>query len=182
MRQWKQVVGFEGCYEVSNDGLVRSLDRHVECGNGKKRFFTGKELKPGVHYSGHKAVALTRNGKRIFTGIHRLVLSAFIREPNFGEVCRHKDGDCTNNNVENLEWGTCLENAADSIAHGVQPRGDKCGASKLTENEVRLILLYRKQKTKIKQIANMFNVTGVTIKNIIYGKTWKHVTLGVMYG
>ena len=103
---WKPVVGFEGYYEVSNRGRVRSLDRTVVMKDGKKRFTRGKMLKPVVyngkrHYHG---VVLSKEGYHKRHSIHRLVAQAFIpNQDNLPEI-NHKDEDKTNNCVENLEW------------------------------------------------------------------------------
>lgn len=99
MIEWRPVKGYEGLYEVSNLGQVRS-------------FYSGeaKILKPYVDKDGYLCVHLHKNGKGYAKKVHRLVASAFI--PNIGDKpqVNHIDGDKTNNTVDNLEWVTSKEN------------------------------------------------------------------------
>lgn len=123
--EWRPVLGFEGRYEVSNVGDVRSLTRRA------------KVLKPLLR-KGYYAVAL-RHGNEPSTSIaiHRLVAIAFVG-PAVGQV-RHMDGNCLNNRDTNLSWGTALENAADRERHGKTQRGEKHYKAKRTEEDVRRI-------------------------------------------
>ena len=99
---WRPVVGYEGLYEVSSYGRVRSLDRYVK---GKSyRLHKGKVLSPGKNSRGYLSIVLSYNGKHKIITVHRLVAQAFLPNPdNFLEI-NHKDEDKTNNNVTNLEW------------------------------------------------------------------------------
>ena len=100
IEEWRPVVGYEGLYEVSNIGRVRSLDRYVK-GKGKSYFLhKGRVLSPGMKPEGYLVVRLQR---RTFY-IHRLVTEAFIPNPDNLPEVNHKDEDKTNNRVENLEW------------------------------------------------------------------------------
>lgn len=110
MEEWRSIKGFEGYYEVSNLGRVRSLDRYVTCNNGVNvynRFKKGVILKTGVKGGGYLFVGLHKDGcKTIEPSVHRLVAEAFIPNPeNLPEV-NHKDENKTNNSVDNLEWCT----------------------------------------------------------------------------
>lgn len=107
---WKQISSFEGHYEVSNEGSVRSLDRYVNCKSGVK-LKKGVMLKPGKHKDGYLYVTLYLDGKSFYKTIHRLVAQAFIENDdlNKSEV-NHKDGVKHNNNFINLEWVTPSEN------------------------------------------------------------------------
>lgn len=99
--QWKPVKGYEGLYEVSNTGKVRSLknSRH----NVRKEPLLKKQL---LGSWGYPVVALCKDGKSIGTLVHRLVAEAFIPNPNGYDIINHKDEVKTNNLVENLEWCT----------------------------------------------------------------------------
>ena len=103
---WKDIEGFEGRYQVSNCGRVRSLDQ--ECWNGHAFFLKrGRMLKQKLGTSGYMRVSLGKNNDRY---VHRLVAGAFLlNEGNLPQV-NHKDEDKLNNNVENLEWCTSLYN------------------------------------------------------------------------
>lgn len=106
---WKPVVGWEGLYEVSNTGRVRSLDRQGvnEKGHGKRN---GKVLAPNYTKFGYIRVGLSINGKKTSYMVHRLVAEAFIPNPENLPFINHKDEIRNNNNAENLEWCTRLYN------------------------------------------------------------------------
>lgn len=123
---WKDVIGFEGLYQVSDDGRVRSLPRLKMCGfNGKQSVQKGRILKPGHTNDGYAFVNLVNaNGKYKPYYIHRLVALAFIPNPNNYPVVNHKDENPSNNTVWNLEWctyeynsnyGTAKERAAKAV-------------------------------------------------------------------
>ena len=103
MEEWRDVVGYEGLYEISNFGRVKSL-------NYRK---TGEEglLSPQPTSRDYLQVGLSKNGKRKIYSIHRLVAIAFIPNPNDYPEVNHKDEDKSNNCVDNLEWCTSKYNA-----------------------------------------------------------------------
>lgn len=114
---WVPVRGYEGAYEVSSHGRVRSLDRIVE-NNGGKASIKGMPLKANPDVVGYPSVALWRDGKSKTVRVHRLVASAFVAgEHDDLEVC-HGDGDRTNNHFENLRWDTRAANMQDMLEHG----------------------------------------------------------------
>lgn len=105
---WKDIEGYEGLYQVSNLGYVRSLDKEIEVINHNKKYckkIKGKELKCSFH-DGYTTVGLVKNGKVKTTYIHRLVAKAFISNPNNYNIINHIDEDKSNNNCKNLEWCT----------------------------------------------------------------------------
>ncbi len=104
---WKSVEGYEGYYEVSNTGKVRSLDRTVELQGKRKgqvRVYSGKELKP-LNSQGHLMVHLQKGGSRESIGLGRLVANHFLEgfKDSDRTYVKYKDGDCTNCSIENLE-------------------------------------------------------------------------------
>ena len=102
LETWRPVVGYEGLYEVSDFGEVRSLDRWR--GNGKGYFQETRVKKPVKQANGYLYVGLYKDGKPKMYRVHRLVAQAFIENPyNLPEV-NHIDEDKTNNVVSNLEW------------------------------------------------------------------------------
>lgn len=119
--QWKPVVGYEGHYEVSDLGRIRSLDRPGVDG----RRLRGVYLTPYVMPSGHLRVALCKNRRHKTEKLHRLVLIAFVGQPPPGMEVLHRDGNPANNSLANLRWGTKSENARDQIRHGVHPMARK---------------------------------------------------------
>lgn len=111
--EWKPIEGYEGIYEISNMGHIRSHDRYlpkVVRGTPCISFYKGCVLSPGDNGHGYLFVYLRLNGniKRFY--IHRLVASHFLPKIEGKDFINHKDGDKTNNNVENLEWCTIAEN------------------------------------------------------------------------
>lgn len=115
---WKDVKGYEGYYEVSNLGRVRSVGHPI---NGGKQKTTGKIRKLVVNNSGYMAVNLKRNFVEQRKLVHRLVAEAFIPNPNgFGYV-DHIDRNRLNNEVSNLQWVTQGDNLRASYARGRKP-------------------------------------------------------------
>jgi len=118
MITWLPVVGYEGFYEVSDQGDVRSLDRLVRVGADSRRLSPGKILKGTAVKGGYLTVQLCKKGSVSRRYIHQLVLEAFIGPRPTGLDSCHNDGDCTNNGVTNLRWDTRSENALDRVKHG----------------------------------------------------------------
>ena len=105
MSEWKPVKDYEGIYEVSNDGQVRSLDR-TDCAG---RSLKGKILTGMNHSLGYHTVKLARDGSYKVAYVHRLVAQAFLGDSDL--QVDHINGDKRDNRVENLEWVTHSENA-----------------------------------------------------------------------
>lgn len=119
--KWKPVVGWEGLYEVSDQGRVRSLDREVETSNRHGpcvQKLKGRELKPWAVRTGHLQVNLSRKGQVSAHYVHRLVLEAFRGTCPPGHEACHYDDDPSNNRLENLRWGTSSENSLDMVRNG----------------------------------------------------------------
>lgn len=114
---WKDVIGYEGSYQVSNYGKVRSLTRKVSCMGGQ-RTIKGKLLKPTVSSNLYLTVDLRQHQKHKTQFIHRLVAQAFIPNPKKYNVINHKDNNPQNNIVTNLEWCTQSYNVKYSYTNG----------------------------------------------------------------
>lgn len=112
MEIWKDVVGYENIYEVSDIGRIRTKENKVTytTKHGERKW-KQRILKQKTSKDGNKRVILWKDGKEETWLVHRLVAFAFLEQPNNGEnIVNHIDGDKTNNIVENLEWCTSKEN------------------------------------------------------------------------
>lgn len=105
---WKDIQGYEGYYQVSNKGHVKSIDRYVKFKRGKgTHFIPGKMLKPSLNIKrGYLRVSLTKHNHSKFFRIHRLVAEAFVPNPKCLSQVNHKDENRLNNSADNLEWCT----------------------------------------------------------------------------
>ena len=104
MEQWKDIEGYEGLYQVSSEGRVRSLPRTIVYSDGQIHYYDGCVLKQTDDKDGYKLVHLCSGGIRRNGKVHRLVAQAFIPNPNSLPEVNHKNEDKTLNTVENLEW------------------------------------------------------------------------------
>ncbi|MBZ4580992.1 NUMOD4 motif-containing HNH endonuclease [Mycobacterium avium] len=122
---WKPIPGYEGLYEVSDEGEVRSLERVVEHGYSGTKTIPARVMRQKIDKGGYRRVGLRRDGKQRWLGVHRLVLAAFVGEcPEGQEVC-HGNGNRADNRLENLRYGTRSENMLDQIAHGTHNQARK---------------------------------------------------------
>ena len=110
MENWKDIKGYEGFYQVSDLGRVKSLERDVYCQNGIVRHIEEKILVPNLNNKGYQYVGLSKNGKRKGMLVHRLVALAFIPNLENKSQINHKNEIKNDNVVENLEWCTASYN------------------------------------------------------------------------
>ena len=103
---WKDIEGYEGIYQVSNLGRVRSLDRICIMKNGRKRLHKGRIMAFFVGHDGYLIVKLCAKSSKVSYRVHRLVANAFIHNPDNLPLVNHKDENKTNNVASNLEWCT----------------------------------------------------------------------------
>lgn len=116
--EWRQVTGFEGLYEVSSGGRIRSVPRKMVRSNGMPHTIPGKVLKQIVSKRGYYTVALHRTGRQHTKTVHRVFAEAFIPNPYNHPVVRHLNDNPLDNRIENLAWGTQRENTLDAIRNG----------------------------------------------------------------
>ena len=122
---WKPISGYEGIYEVSSLGRVRSLDRVVVDYRGIEKSVGGKILKPGVTNKGYYIVSLNSVDKRHTLTVHRLVANAFVPNLDNKPQVNHINGIKTDNRICNLEWLTNEENMKHAINNGLANKGGR---------------------------------------------------------
>ena len=125
---WKDVPGYEGIYQVSSYGRIKSLKRVIMRKDGKPYTQVEKILKPGTNHKGYLGCSFRKNFVAKPVIVHRLVALAFIDNPNNLPQVNHKDGNKKNNRVENLEWITNYDNMQHSIITGIR------NVKKITDN------------------------------------------------
>lgn len=126
--EWRDIPGWEGYYQVSDQGRVRSVDRVVHGVDGREINRKGKITKLQARDERHLKARLSRAGRQKRFYVHRLVAEAFHGAIPQGFVVRHLNGDPTDNRAENLAIGTQSENSFDSVKHGTHrsSRKSKC--------------------------------------------------------
>ena len=158
MENWLNVVDFEGIYEVSNFGNIRSSKN--------------KQLKKiTIDSNGRPYLGLWKNNKQKIVRPHKLVLEAFVGKALQGMECCHNDGNQKNNRLENLRWDTPKNNHADKLKHGTSNTGERCNWAKLTKAQV---IAIRADIRTQKEIATEYGVQQSQISRIKNGVRWIH--------
>ena len=107
---WKDILGYEGIYQVSNLGNVKGVDRYVKYSNDSVKFIKERILKTHTNNVGYSIVSLNYDGRRKTKIVHRLVLEAFAPIDSNTMTVNHIDGIKLNNRLSNLEWCTLSDN------------------------------------------------------------------------
>lgn len=171
---WKDVVGYEGHYQVSNGGIVKSLDMII-CPENKRSYKrAGRVLRPSKDRRGRMRVTLSVASIKKQFFVASLVLTAFVgARPRGFQACHFPDNNNSNNTLDNLRWDSPKNNQRDRLFNGTDCRGEKCATAKLKNNEVLKIKnLLTKNKYTIREIAEMFNVSKITIYAIKRNQNW----------
>jgi hypothetical protein len=163
--QWKDVPGYEGQYQVSDAGNVRSLDRKLEQMSRWGTLYTKKSagimLRPGRMPGGHMSVALGRGNSQC---VHKLVLLAFVGPPPAGHECLHGNGVPSDNRLANLRWGTRSENIRDKTLHDQ-------GKLKVADIHAIKDALETPRHGQQRELAKAYGVSEGTISAIKIGRT-----------
>lgn len=167
--EWRDVVGYEGIYSVSNLGRLR---RDSSYGSSQ----IGKIQKPARINKGYLRYRLSDGPNHTtWTVAHRIVMAAFVRPEPLTIQVNHKDGDKTNNRLSNLEYCTASENMQHAQHVLGLFRGEKASAAKLTEGQVKEIWHLKGQMSGPK-VAKHYGIYHNTVYGIWRRITWKHIT------
>ena len=166
---WKDVIGYEGLYQVSNFGNVKSLGNE----------FSRKErlLKLSPQSKGYLTVVLQKNATRKMILVHRLVSEHFIDNPEYKLQVNHLNGDKTDNVIENLEWVSHRENLDHAIKNNLTLKGEENRNSKLKDVDVIKIHSMLQNGITTKELSETYNVSYSTIDGIRTNRYWKHLNL-----
>lgn len=176
MMEWRDVIGFEGEYQVSENGQVRSLDRvhtYVDSMSRKvTRTYKGKIISKREHKFGYWLVTLSSNGESSTHTVHKLVAEAWLGKRPDELMIRHLDGNPKNNHYSNLAYGNQLENMADAVKHGTVEVGESRYNAKLTAAIVKEIREKREAGVSQKRLADEYGLSEVYIHHLVTGKKW----------
>lgn len=166
-KRWSPVLGWEGYYEVSEMGDVRSIERRGKTQFGE-RGYGGVVLTPLK--TRYPSVNLTAPGRRSQRTIHVLVLESFVGpRPDGMDACHH-DGNRGNYALSNLRWDTRRANHADKIRHGTLPLGERVHNSRLNRELVRWI-----RSVPLAEALQSLPFSQGCIEKAKYGLTWRHI-------
>lgn len=172
IEEWRDIEGYEGLYQVSNLGRVKSLARTAIDRRGIPHYVNERILKQAFDKDGYCLVGLHKDRKIKSGKVHRLVASAFIDNPHNLPEVNHKDENKSNNNVENLEWctpkyninyGTCLDRIAKTI---VETEVNKSGRN----GRARKIICDNTPFSCIKDCAEFYGINYSTMKSWLQNK------------
>ncbi len=181
---WKDIAGYEGYYQASNLGHIRSLSRsfnynRTTCGTTPQTIFNNRRgaiIKQSYNHKGYLGFDLNKGGNRWHVISHRIIARTFIPNPENKPEVNHKNGIKDDNRVINLEWVTTSENARHSfdVLKRKARNGERINTAKLTEPQIITIRIWASFKP-ITEIARYFGVQRYAIDRIIKRKSWKHV-------
>lgn len=173
---WIDINGYEGSYQISNMGRVKSLDRYITNGKYENRLIKGKVKAIGKNNRDYCIIVLYKNDVGKTNLIHRLVALHFIPNPDNKPDVNHKFGNKDDNRFFMLEWNTKVENTNHAIRNGlIMQNGEDSVLSKLTEYDVLEIRKLNREGWKNIDLSYKFKVCNQNISLIVNRKAWKHV-------
>lgn len=171
--KWVPAFGWEGLYEVSTNGQVRSVARPSDGKFGDRGPYEGKVLSPiKSRRTSYLVVNLTGGGRRKQVLLHRLVLESFVGPCPDGKEACHNNGNRHDASLANLRWDSRKNNHADKINHGTHPAGAKNPFARLTDAQAAYV---KRSRDPLKTLAERFGVSVGCVSKIRYGQTWKHL-------
>lgn len=175
MEVWKDIPSYAGLYQASDQGNVRKLFKPVKKWDGSTVNGGYRIISPWIDRTGRQQVSLNKDGKKKNYQVHRAVMEAFVGLRPEGMECCHNDGNPLNNVLSNLRWDTHINNELDKLSHNTMQLGEDHYNSKLTKDNVINIRSMVRDGVPYKEIYKLFNTAPRTIRDVINGKTWKHV-------
>ncbi len=182
MEIWKDIKNYEGYYQVSSEGRVRSVERKItqtsRSGAIYYRTIPSRILSPRLDTEGtYLYVNLSKRNIAKNSAVHRLVIKAFLGKGSPNLEAGHRDGNSLNNFSSNLGWLSKKENAQDKKLHGTHLQGSDISASKLVEVDVREIKIALSKYTygMCTALSKKYGVGPKAISDIRIGRTWKHI-------
>ncbi len=173
--EYRPIEGYPG-YRAGSDGTIWS---HWGKGSSNREGKQGKKwisLAFRTDRDKRLRVNLYRGGKMVKLYVHHVIIRAFLGNRPDGKECCHNDGNPANNRLDNLRWDTRESNMADKVLHGTHNRGERCGTSKLKEEDViEARKLYASGEWTFKKLGGKFGVTSYTMRAAIRRITWQHV-------
>ncbi len=169
--QWKAIPGFEGKYEASTMGRVRSLT----ASRGIRKTPRVKKLTTDKDGYLHVGLCVGVGAKSINFVVGRLILMTFDRLPKFKEEAAHNNGNPTDNKLGNLRWATKSENEQDKFLHGTAPVGENCYRATITDTQARKVKELIRTGVKRSEIITITGCSLAVYKNILRGSSWKHL-------
>lgn len=175
MEDWRDIHGFDGYYQISESGIVKSLKRTCKMYQGF-RTVPEKILNKQIDKDGYYCVSLSKDGQTKSFRINRLVALTFITNPDNKPQVNHKDGIKANNHKSNLEWSTSSENNLHACRTGLKSPliGVNHCMVKLSEIEAREIK-YSDTNMTCKDVGLLYGVSSTIVCLIRNNKRWKHI-------
>lgn len=170
--KWKPIPGWEGLYEASDQGRIRSSDREVNGRSGSRPVRKGRVLVQVLKQKRYFAVTLADNDRRVQHFVHDLVLLAFVGPKPEGLVVCHEKDDKADNRLSALRYDTKRANEDDAIANGKRPRGEDHPHAKIAEAVAREI---KNSPLRGEALAEHFGLAYPHVWAIKSGRSWKHL-------
>lgn len=169
---WKDIKGFEGVYQVSNFGRVKSLARPLIYKDGRRGQLKEVILIGTVASHGYRVISLGKKNKKL---LHRVVAETFIPNEYNRTTINHKDGNKLNNHLDNLEWNTYGENCVHARKIGLNKQhGENTNLSKFSDQLVgALRKVHAETGFTYTKLAELFGMHRVNVADIIQGKSRK---------
>ena len=177
---WKAIPGYEGYYDGSNQGRIRSYWQRIYLGKYGSRVVLNNIPQKLLKYkvdrrSGYFVVGLHKDGKSKSFWVHKIILITFRGPCPPGMEGCHNDGVPLNIHIDNLRWDTHRNNILDRQKHGTNINGERNGQAKLTEINVRYAKNLLEQGLSQGKIGKILGVSQTSIHKIATGKKWAHL-------